>query len=68
MLTKYRLISLLTTFSTVLKKVMYNMLSQHMQCNVLVPEQFGFRKGISTKDAALKLTDNVLESINQKCM
>jgi hypothetical protein len=32
----------------------------------LVLEQFGFRKGVSTEDAAFKLTDNVLKSINQK--
>jgi hypothetical protein len=32
----------------------------------LVPEQFGFRKGVSTEDAAFKLTDNVLKSVNQK--
>jgi hypothetical protein len=38
-----------------------------MHCNnILVPEQFGFRKGISTEDEAYKLTDNVLKSINQK--
>jgi hypothetical protein len=32
----------------------------------LVPEQFGFRKGVSTEDAAFKLTDNVLKSVDQK--
>jgi hypothetical protein len=32
----------------------------------LVPEQFGFRKGVSTYDVAYKLTDNVLKSLNQK--
>jgi hypothetical protein len=45
---------------------MYNMLSPHDHLNILVPEQFGFRKGISTEDAAFQLTDNVLKSINQK--
>jgi hypothetical protein len=34
--------------------------------NTLVPEQFGFRQGISTENDASKLTDNVLKSINQK--
>jgi hypothetical protein len=60
--------SLLTTFSKVLEKVMYSRLNQHVHCNsISVPEQFGFRKDISTDDAAYKLTDNVLElkSINQ---
>jgi hypothetical protein len=38
-----------------------------MHCkNILVAEQFGFRKGISTEDVTYKLTDNVLQSINQK--
>jgi hypothetical protein len=66
-MTDYRPISLLTTFSKVLEKVMYSRLSQHMCCNnILVPEQFGFRKDISTEDATYRLTDNVLKSINQK--
>jgi hypothetical protein len=46
---------------------MHSRLSQHMHCNnILVPEQFDFRKGISTEDATYKLTDNRLKSINQK--
>jgi hypothetical protein len=48
---------------------MYNRLSHHMHTNnILVPEQFGFRKGVSTEDAAFKLEDNVLKFINKKCM
>jgi retron-type reverse transcriptase len=66
-MTNYRPISHLTTFSKVLEKIMHNRLSHHMQSkNILVSEQFGFRKGMSTEDAAFKLTDNVLKSINQK--
>jgi hypothetical protein len=34
--------------------------------NTLVPEQFGFRKGISTENSTFKLTDNVLKAANQK--
>jgi hypothetical protein len=61
----YRPISVFTTFSKVREKVMYNRLSHHMQTNnILVPEKF--RKDMSTEDAAFKLTDNVLKSINQK--
>jgi hypothetical protein len=46
---------------------MYSRLSHHRHTNnILVPEQFGFRKGISTEDASFKLTDKVLKSINQK--
>jgi hypothetical protein len=35
--------------------------------NILVPEQFGFRQGKSTKNVAFKLTDSVFKSINQIC-
>jgi hypothetical protein len=46
---------------------MYSRLSHYLQTNnILVPEQFGFRKEISTENAAFKLTDSVLKSLNQK--
>jgi hypothetical protein len=48
---------------------MYDRLSHHVHTsNILVPEKFGFRKGVSTEDAALKLTDSLLKSVNKKCM
>jgi hypothetical protein len=66
-MSEYRPDSLLTTFSEVLEKVMHNRLSCYLQTsNILVPEQFGFRKGISTENAAVKLTESVLKSINLK--
>jgi hypothetical protein len=34
--------------------------------DILVPEKFGFKKGISTEDEAFKLSDKVLKSIKQK--
>jgi hypothetical protein len=34
--------------------------------NVLVPEQFSFGEGLSTKNAAFELINNMLKSINQK--
>jgi hypothetical protein len=46
---------------------MYNRLSHYLQTNnILVPEQFGFRKGISTENATFNLTDSIFKSINQK--
>jgi hypothetical protein len=66
-MTNYRPISISATFSKVLEKVMCNRLSHHMHTNnVLVLEQFDFRKAVSTEDAAFKLTDSVLKSFNQK--
>jgi hypothetical protein len=44
---------------------MYNRLSHYLQTNILVPEQFGFRKGISSENRASKLIDSVLKSLNQ---
>jgi hypothetical protein len=46
---------------------MYSRLNQHLYTdNILVPEQYDFRKGMSTDDAAFRLTDSVLNSLNQK--
>jgi hypothetical protein len=45
---------------------MHSRLSHYLQTeNVLVPEQFGFRKGVSTENAAFKLTRTALKSIKQ---
>jgi hypothetical protein len=52
----YRPVSMLTVFSNVIEKVMYCRFSQHLQVNnILVHEQFGFRKNCSTNHAALFL-------------
>jgi hypothetical protein len=65
--TNYRPFSLLTTFAKALEKVMYSRLSHDMHTNnILVPEHFSFRKGISAESAAFKLTDKVLKSFNQR--
>jgi hypothetical protein len=66
-MTNDRPVSLLTFHSKVLKKAMHSRLCKHLHPNsVLVTEQFGFRKGISTVDTAFKLTVSVFKSINQK--
>jgi len=46
---------------------MHSRLKQHLRTNnILVREQYGFRKGISTENVAFRLTDRVFKSINQK--
>jgi hypothetical protein len=46
---------------------MYSTLNQHLQTNnILLPEQYAFRKAMSTEDAAFRLTDSVLKPLNQK--
>jgi hypothetical protein len=63
----YRPISLLTAFSKVLEKVLHKRLTHYCQTDsILVQEQFGFRKGMSIENAAFKLTDSILKSINKK--
>ena len=46
---------------------MYNRLNQHLHTkNILVPEQHTFRKGMSTEDAAFRLIESAIKSLNQK--
>ena len=66
-MTNYKRISLLAVFRRVLEKAKHCRLSQHLHTNnILVTQQYDFRKGISTEDAAFRLTDSVFECINQK--
>jgi hypothetical protein len=66
-ITNYRPISMLPTFSKVLKKIMYHRLNQHLQINdVLVGEQFGFCKNMSIEHAAYSLTNEIRQARNRK--
>jgi hypothetical protein len=57
---------IINVFSTVLEKAMYIRLSQHVRTsNILVTEQYDFRKETSTDDAAFRLIDGVFKSIKQ---
>jgi hypothetical protein len=50
------IISLLTSFSKVLENALYNRLIEYLSNNnVLVENQFGFRKGYATDNAIFKL-------------
>ena len=53
-ISNYRPISLLTSFSKVFEKLIYNRLHTHFEMNnILVQEQFGFRMQHSTEQAAV---------------
>ncbi|GFG38826.1 hypothetical protein Cfor_11239 [Coptotermes formosanus] len=66
-MTNYRPVSLLPSFSKVLEKAMYNRLSHHLHMNnIPVTEQHGFRNGISTEKAAFRRTNSVFQSLNKK--
>jgi len=68
-LTNYRPISLLTSFSKVFEKALCIRLTEHFNTNKWrVGNQFGFRKGIATEDIIFKLTNEILNALNNKAM
>jgi hypothetical protein len=63
----YRPISILSYFSKVLEKVMYNQLQEHLnQYSILAEEQFGFRTDSTTNKAIYKLINENLKAFNSK--
>jgi hypothetical protein len=63
----YRPISLLTAFSKVMGKALYNRLIDHLNINSLLnPHQFGFRRKLSTENAIFNLTHGILKALNSK--
>ena len=62
-LSNYRPISVLSCFSKILERIMYNRLYQYLTENkILYPKQFGFQTGHSTEHAIVQLVDQTLES------
>ena len=65
----YRPISLLTSFSKVLESFIYDRLLKHIETNnILAVEQFGFRTSSSTEKASYKVTDDILNALNNRMM
>jgi len=61
----YRPISLLTSFSEVIKKLIYARRFDHINTNfILVNEQYEFRTWSSTEQATFSLINNVLTAMN----
>jgi hypothetical protein len=66
-MSNYRPISLLTYFSIVFEKVIYNRLHNHIKVNnIIAKEQYGFRNNSSTEIASYNLINNILKSLNNK--
>jgi hypothetical protein len=54
----YRPVSLLTSFSKVFERIVYERLLQHIKINNnFVEEQFGFRSAITTDKASYRLVN-----------
>jgi hypothetical protein len=67
MMSNYRPISLLTTFSKVLEKLIYIRLYKCISMNnILVKEQYGFRSNSSMEKASYKLIDEILTAMKYK--
>ena len=63
----YRPVSLLTSFSKIFEKVIYNRLLKHTQVNnIITMDQYGFKNNSSTELAIFKLINSILTSINNK--
>jgi hypothetical protein len=63
----YRPISLLSSFSKVFERLIYNRLYDHITHNNILDEnQFGFRPNSSTEKASFKLIEEILNSMNNK--
>ena len=68
-ISNYRPISVLSSFSKVLEKAVYNQLYDHCRKhNILVGEQFGFRNKLATTDAIYQLINKTLIALNEKIM
>jgi hypothetical protein len=58
---------MLSSFSKVFEKVMYNQLHEHLsKYSILTEEQFGFRAGSSTDKVIYKLVNETLQALNSK--
>ena len=62
----YRPISLLTSFSKILEKVIQTRLLDHLHKNIISKEQYGFWRGFTTENAVYKLINEVWNALNNK--
>ena len=63
----YRPISTLSPFAKVLERLVYDQLELFLtKKKIIYDYQFGFRKGYSTEQAILEITDNIKTSIDNK--
>ena len=65
LINNYRPISILSFYSKVFEKLMYNKLYNFIETNdILYAHQFGFRRGHSTQQAIISLIDKITKAIN----
>jgi len=65
-MSNYRPVSLLTSFSKIFEKVIYNRILHTKENNIIVSDQYGFKSNSSTEVAIFKLTNQILSYNNNK--
>ena len=66
LLTNYRPISVLSCFSKILERIMYNRVYNYLNDNnLLLHKQFSFRKSHSTDHTLTELINSIYDSFNQ---
>jgi len=66
-LANYRPFFLLMTFSKVVEATIYDIINHHLQVNnILLAEQYGLRRGLSTENSAYTLIDSTVKAWNSK--
>jgi argonaute-like protein implicated in RNA metabolism and viral defense len=66
-ISNYRPILLLTGFAKIFELIVFKRLRDHLDVNKIIsPNQYGFRKGLSTEDAVFKLTNVILSAWNRR--
>ena len=65
LLTKYWPITILSCFSKILKRLMYNRVYNYLNHNNLFHKEFGFRRDHSTDHTLIELISNIYDSFNQ---
>ena len=65
----YRPISLLSSFSKLLEKIMYKRLYNFLKCyNILNAKQCGFRPGHATSHATTQVISNIVDTFEKKLL
>ncbi|GBN95212.1 RNA-directed DNA polymerase from mobile element jockey [Araneus ventricosus] len=65
--TSYRPISLLSAISKIAEHIILDRLQTHLETNnILCPEQFGFRKNLSTTHQLIRVVEFIEEAFNTK--
>ena len=63
----FRPVSILPVLSKVIEKIVESQLMNHLETNKLLSKtQHGFRKGLSTETALMKVTDEIYKNIDKK--